>query len=330
MSELYIKQELIKTLPQLDAVLLDIDGVVLNVSQSYRLVIAETTQYFATEVMKLEDTGPLLQPQDIELFKLAGGFNSDWDLTNAAVALVIAKQARSGATDTAALRAQSPTWEEFTSECKRRGVTTPSGLPAAEATILELLTPRERRDFAAAWHPKLITQFFQEMYGGDACNDLYGFEPTHIHTDGYYKRETVIMDPDLLPRGVKVGVLTGRTQSETRLALRIAGLTDRIASSAWVTEDDGIRKPDGGALLLLRQKMEFRYGVYIGDTMDDLRVVQNYREMKGSGKAKILSCIAMSGPSGDTHRRLFLEAGAEIVAPDVNTILQYLKHVMKA
>ncbi len=33
MSELYIKQELLKTLGQLDALILDIDGVVLDVSQ---------------------------------------------------------------------------------------------------------------------------------------------------------------------------------------------------------------------------------------------------------------------------------------------------------
>ncbi|MDQ3813583.1 MAG: HAD family hydrolase [Armatimonadota bacterium] len=325
MSELYIKQELLKTLPQVDAIVLDIDGVVLNVSQSFRVVITETTQYCATQVMKLRDTGPLLLVSEVELFKLAGGFNSDWDLANAAVALVVAKQAQSGAEETAALRAQPPGWEEYTAELKRRG----GGLAAAEASILEMLTPHQRRDFARGWHPKLVTQLFQEMYAGEgACRQLYGFDPEYIHSDGYYQKERVMLDPTLLPAHVKVAVLTGRTRSETQLALQMAGLTERIPETAWVTEGDGVRKPDGRTLLLLRERLEFRYGIYIGDTMDDHRTVLNYRELKGSGRARMLSCIALSGPFGGAHRRLFLEAGVEIVTPDANFLLQYLNTVL--
>src|SRR5687767_4481610 len=110
MSELFIKQELLKTLPTLDALILDIDGVVLDVSQSFRVAISQTTQLYATRWMHLEDTGPLLPEDQIDLFKMAGGFNSDWDLTNAAVGLVLAKQAQSGATDTQSIVNQAPDW----------------------------------------------------------------------------------------------------------------------------------------------------------------------------------------------------------------------------
>jgi len=324
MSELFIKQELLKTLPQIDAILLDVDGVILDVSESYRVAIMQTTQYFATEVLQLEDTGPLMEGQDVEWFKLAGGFNSDWDLTNAAVMLVLAKQVQSGVKDTASILALEPSWEHFTAEIKRRG----GGLPVAEILILERLTTRQRRDFANAFKPKFVTQIFQEMYGGDdACKSLYGFEPEHLEGEGLYKDETVMMDSDLLPKKLPIGLLTGRTTSETRLAMKVAGL--KIPESNWLTDDDGVKKPDGRALLMLQEKMNFKFALYIGDTMDDLNVVKNYRELKGSGRAKIVSCIVMSGPSGDTHRRLFLEAGAEIASPDVNSILQYLKAVVK-
>lgn len=323
-TSLYVKQDHFKTLPQVDAVLLDVDGVVLDVSESYRVVISQTVQFYATNVMNLQDTGTLLQLEEIELFKLAGGFNSDWDLANAAVALVIAKHAQSGAEDTSTLREQEPGWAEFVAESKRRG----GGPQGVEAFILERLTPRQRRDFANGWKPDLVTQMFQEMYAGDdMCRQLYGFDPQHIHGEGLYKNETVLLDAALLPPQVKVGVLTGRNQTETQLAMRIARLA--IPSSAWQTADDGPLKPDGRALVHLRDKVDFRYGVYIGDTMDDLLVVQNYREQKGSGRAKILSCIVLSGPAGDKHRRLFLEAGADIIAPDANTFLQYLNTVKK-
>lgn len=324
MSELFIKQELIKTLPQLDAILLDIDGVVLDVSRSYRVVIEQTTQFYATNILHLQGDEPFLQAAETEHFKLAGGFNDDTDLTNAAVALLVAKHAQSGASQTATLRAQEPGWAEYTREIKQRG----GGLAAAEGLILDMLTPSQRRDFARGWNPKLVVQLFEEMYGGDeACQALYGFEPQHIHGEGFWKKETVLLDAALLSARLKAGVLTGRSRSEAKLALSQADLQERIPEEARVTPEDGVRKPDGRTLQLLAQRLNFRFGVYIGDTMDDLKAVQNYRELPGAGRAKILSCIVLSGPSGGAHRRLFLEAGAEIVAPDVNILLQYLGHV---
>jgi len=323
MSELFIKQELLKTLPQLDAILLDVDGVILDVSESYRVAIMETTQWYAREILKLEDNTQLMDGSDIEGFKMAGGFNSDWDLTNAAVMLVLAKKVRTEASDMASVMAEGPTWEEFTSEIGRRG----GGLAVAEILVLETLTSPQRREFALAFNPKLVVQIFQEMYGGlDACKKLYGFEPEYIRDEGLYKKEKVILDANLLgalSAKYKIGLLTGRTRNEARLAMEVVGL--KIPDSQWVTEDDGVKKPDGRALVLLQEKVGFKFGIYVGDTMDDLNVVKNYRETKGAGRAKIVACTAMSGPSGDAHRRVFLEAGTEVAAPNVNSFLQYLK-----
>ena len=323
MSELFIKQEIFKTLPQLDAILLDVDGVILDVSQSYRVCVMETVQWYAREILQLKDNAPLMQGEDIEGFKMAGGFNSDWDLTNAAVMFIIAKKVCSNASDTQAITEYEPGWEYFTNEIKRRG----GGYPVAEMLVLEMLTTGQRRDFAHAFKSRLVTQAFQEMYGGDdACKDLYGFEPEHIHGEGLYKNEKVLLDVELLKSlssRYKIGLLTGRTKSETKLAMKFAGL--QISETRWMTDDDGVKKPDGHALVMLRDKVDFKCGVYVGDTMDDLNVVQNYRETKGAGKAKIISCTALSGPSGEAHRRTFLEAGTEIAAPDLNTFLQFLK-----
>jgi phosphoglycolate phosphatase-like HAD superfamily hydrolase len=118
--ELFVKQELLKLLPGLDALLLDIDGVLLDVSGSFRQVITGATQEFATRFLNLQDTGPLLELGDVELFKLAGGFNDDWELCCAAVALVVAKWAQTNATDTQTVRDAEPSWVDYTRELKRR------------------------------------------------------------------------------------------------------------------------------------------------------------------------------------------------------------------
>ena len=349
MSELYIKQELFKALPQIDALLLDVDGVLLNVDGSFSQVIASVAQYFATQVLKLDDTGPILTTHEVGLFKLAGGFNDDWELCCAAVALIVAKWARDGGTtqtgdneaiqanapDTTALRAQSPSWNEYTNELKHRrtAVLATTGLAGAEALVLESLTPPQRREFARTWSTRLVTQLCQEMYGGPMCNALYGFEPQHITSGehfGLYKTETPLVDVALLNKihgRVRLGILTGRSETECALALRVLGL--QLDEEAQLTASSGLKKPDGKSMMALRDQMAWKSALYVGDTLDDLRTVQNYREVKGSGKSRVLSAIVLSGPGGEAGRRTFLEAGAEVVSSDLNLILQYLDSVLK-
>jgi HAD superfamily hydrolase (TIGR01548 family) len=325
MSELFVKQELVKILPQLDALLLDIDGVILDVAQTFRVVSAEVTQWYATEMLRIPNTGPLFHPAECELFKNAGGFNNDWDLTNAVVALVLAKKAMGG-NDTAAIREMSPTWEQYTDDLKRRG----GGPVVAEKYVLELLTPGQRRDFANDWNPRLVTRLFQEMYAGDeACKQLYGFTPEHIHGKGYLEEEPVLLDANLLPSKIKIGVLTGRTKTESQIALKRANVLQRIPESSWVTETDGVRKPSGESLALLQERMGWKTAIYVGDTLDDLRTVQNFRDTRTAGKARCYSCQVLSGPAGNSNRRPFLEAGAEVVSPDINTFLGYLNNILK-
>lgn len=55
-----------------DVVVFDIDGVLVEVMQSYREAIRETVRHF---------TGELVSQDEIQDFKNAGGWNNDWLLS---------------------------------------------------------------------------------------------------------------------------------------------------------------------------------------------------------------------------------------------------------
>ncbi len=61
---------------QLNAVFFDMDGVLVDVSRSYRRVIEETAMHFA---------GRRVLPGTAQRYKDAGGFNDDWKLTQAII-----------------------------------------------------------------------------------------------------------------------------------------------------------------------------------------------------------------------------------------------------
>jgi HAD superfamily hydrolase (TIGR01548 family) len=65
-----------KHIKNLEAILFDMDGVLVDVSSSYRIVIKKTAEYFLKEeVSHLE----------VARYKLKGGYNNDWDLTEAII-----------------------------------------------------------------------------------------------------------------------------------------------------------------------------------------------------------------------------------------------------
>jgi HAD superfamily phosphatase len=58
------------------ALFFDMDGVLVDVSRSYRRAIQETVEHF---------TGRQITPNTIQRYKNYGGFNDDWELTHAIV-----------------------------------------------------------------------------------------------------------------------------------------------------------------------------------------------------------------------------------------------------
>jgi len=67
----------------LDILIFDMDGVLIDVSRSYRRTIQRTIQiYLETCLGFAKNRGSWATNGEISLFKSVGGFNNDWDLTS--------------------------------------------------------------------------------------------------------------------------------------------------------------------------------------------------------------------------------------------------------
>ncbi|GBC99683.1 hypothetical protein HRbin17_02213 [bacterium HR17] len=322
---LMVRQEILDDLPKVDALVLDIDGVLIDASQSYRLAVCEAVRFFVAHELGWVVDAPPITPDEVDLFKRAGGFNNDWDLTQAAVLFLLFKGLRHGAKRISELRRLPPTLEEFLSAVTAEG----GGLQGAERVVVERLELRQRRDLARLWKRRLIVQVAQEFYAGRKwCPLLFGFEPQFVDRDeGLLAQERALVNADLLLPDLKLGILTGRARRETALALERLRLLKRIPPDFWVTDDDAPRKPDPRALAGLLERLQSRRAIYVGDTVDDLRMVNDYKAQQRPLSPIVYACMVLTGPNGEKNRTLFLEQGADIIATDVNILLSYLRHV---
>jgi len=239
------------------------------------------------------------------LFKDAGGFNNDWELTYAAALYVLAR--REGlAQDLAA----------FTDAVHATG----GGLSAARTVTSEALTPAQRERVLDRWDRQRLRAVFQQLYlGADLYRELEGAEP-EIDADGFVHDEPVLVDPatiDALTTRYPVGVLTGRPAAEATIALDRVGLS--VPERHRFTMDDWTAgKPDPGALITLAKRFEADAVAFVGDTLDDVRTVVNASEADDRTYHGI--GVHTGGLSGDRGTEKFESAGASAVLDSVDDL----------
>ncbi|MEE8179114.1 MAG: phosphatase, partial [Nitrosopumilaceae archaeon] len=79
---IYVNDTLTETTKDIDSVIFDCDGVLIDVSNSYDVTIQRTTEYILKEIASLEKFDPVTSKM-IDGFKATGGFNDEVDLTYA-------------------------------------------------------------------------------------------------------------------------------------------------------------------------------------------------------------------------------------------------------
>jgi HAD superfamily phosphatase len=289
-----------------EAVVLDIDGVLVDVADSYRRAIVETLDTVCDES---------LRRADVQSFKEAGGFNDDWELTHAAALYLLAR--REGLPLSVAA---------FTDAIAVAG----GGLAGAEAVVRNALAPDERERVFAAWDRERLRDVFQQLYlGSDLYVDLEDGDPDPaIAGAGFINDERVLADRatlDFLVENFRVGVVTGRPAAEADIALSRVGL-DVPNEHRFTMDSPGPGKPDPAALVALASRLDASSIVFVGDTLDDVRTARNAgkadpdREYRGVG-------VLTGGLSGETGREKFARAGADEVLDDINELTESLEPI---
>jgi HAD superfamily phosphatase len=280
-----------------DAVVLDIDGVLVDVADSYRRAIIESVERVHGDTI----------PKDaIQSFKDASGFNNDWELTYAAALYVLAS--REGLDSTV---------EEFTDGIAAND----GGLDAAEEVVAAELPEDAHDRVRAAWDPETLREVFQQLYlGSELYAELEGEEAT-LDTRGYINDEPVLLGAETvetLTANYPVGIVTGRPSAEADIALERVGL--EVSADRRFTMDDWEQgKPHPHALMTLGERFDAGRVVFVGDTLDDIRTAVNAdetdraREYFGVG-------VLTGGLTGESGRRKYEENGAAAVIDSIDDL----------
>jgi len=286
-----------------DAVVFDVDGVLVDVADSYRRAIVESVERVY---------GDTIEKDQIQLFKDAGGFNNDWELTDAVALYLLARR-----------EGFALSLSTFTDAIAGMG----GGLGAAETVVAEELTPAARERVFAEWDRDRLRDVFQQLYLGPERYRAFEGGTPEVEDAGFIEDEPVLIEPatvSALRDGWGVGILTGRPENEAEVALERAGLGDLDEHHRFTMDDWDEGKPDPTALLELADRLHAESLAFVGDTLDDVRTAANATEGDAAGREFHGIGVLTGGLTGETGRKKYEREGAAAVLDSVNDVPAFL------
>jgi len=329
-------------LGRVDAVVFDCDGVLIDARKSY-----DATIRVVVETMVEEMTGVRLRlasatPRLIATMRRTGGFNSDWDTTYALtlfslVALGQQKDGR-GAKGSGAMEALTGITVGFGSAPRGRGQEAVDSFLESEFPSLKdsLDKSREYLGYPATPPEGRMTTAFDELYfGASLFEKIHGVRATDPSTKGLIELERILVDRNTLQSleeklgGARLAMVTGRPYlgTEHTLGKWLMRYFDKDASMfigdadidpSLRVEYDRYRKPSPEALVRAREKLSSETLLYVGDSAEDLMMVQNAR--RGGSKGYLFAGVYETSPVRADQASFFEREGSDVIVETVNQV----------
>jgi len=225
-----------------DFIVFDIDGVLIQTNGSFVESTIKTFEF----IRNMFNKPAKCTIDHISFLKSLGGFNNDWDLTYALLAI---------------------SWDyEFFNDIEF-------------LTILKNYFRFNKNLPEIEVDYELVKRIFQEYYLGEKLfYEIYLERPRYIFFKGFiYQEKPLINFCNYSIDREKIGIYSGRCYKEAEVALRAVNLIP--LKEFYFTDDSGYKKPDPTPLQKMFVINKCSKMTYVGDTLDDLELVIKAREI---------------------------------------------------
>lgn len=221
-----------------DGIIFDIDGVLIDVTKSFRKVCKITARY----VLKNKYNRTVnVTDEDVKEMKSIPGFNNDWDLSFALTKLFLSGITR----------------KDFKTK-----VFKVSDKVKQSTEYLEIRDVFETFYWGSEIFPDLRKK-----------NAPFIFKKGLVNNESLLINRHLLK---LLAKKYKLGIASGRTKFETLFAFKKFKILDFFPEKYLVTDDDTtLKKPNPAPLLEAKKRMEVKKPIYIGDTVNDVLAAKN-------------------------------------------------------
>lgn len=337
----------------MDLLIFDMDGVLIDVSQSYRKTIQQTIHIYLKDCLGVRAN--LVSHEEISLFKSVGGFNNDWDLTTGFLLYLLSL---SGLPPSPKRRRFPNVKEALTFLKKKSSEFKPTTIKPPQKNHLADFLKKVKsscgglkavrhglKNSLEGWvygsgdldRENLVKRIFQEVYLGKKFTAYYHLPRLFHKEDGLYRQERLLIPRSILSslrKKTRLGIASGRPRFEAELALKrfrifpyfdsVVTLDECEQEEARILKISGKRrkltKPHPYSLLKVIEEIGIsnpRCG-YIGDVVDDMRAARAARK-----ESNILAIGFLSSHTNRKETKEFLlQSGADLIIESPQDLLR--------
>lgn len=317
---IYVDAQKTDQIKNLDAVIFDCDGVLIDVSNSYDLAIKKTVDFVANEIASINKPS-LVTTEMIDSFKKTGGFN---DEVNVAYVMILAAVAS---------EKTGKNFSDLVFEAAKNADQT--GVKSVERYLdsikIDLTDIKTKLVYPAKRFESTLSSIFDEIfYGTDLYIQLYKRSPKFFNGKGLIENDVVLVTKNLLDElrqrfGKKISIVTGRGVISAKHSLKkLFDEFDLKTSRFLEDEPREMAKPNPQSLISSIKGMGASCSIFVGDSMEDFIMAHKAVE---SGNPTLFCGIYGTSKDHEAKRDFFEQKGADMVLESIHLLPKALNLV---
>jgi len=312
---IYIDDSGIDALNEIDVIIFDCDGVLIDITKSYDQAIIKTTQYVLENFAKINDSIDV-DFKIIDGFKSTGGFNDEVDLTYAAIiSLIAAKKLEKDQTN-------------FIFDVIKNADS--SGISSVEKYLknqVDISDIKKQLSYPGMHHDNPLYQIFDQLFYGPELYQKLFENSSKFSEPGLIEQDDVILNNSLIEKvqkkfNSKIAIVTGRGKESTSYSLKTLLEKFDLKNSVFLEDESReLAKPNPQPLLDAIKGMNSISTLFVGDSMEDFIMAKKATDL---GSKTTFCGIIGTSKNPQEKLELFQRNGAILVLDSINLLPKVL------
>ena len=297
---------------ELDSIIFDCDGVLIDVSKSYDTTINKTISYVLKEIADITVDIPLTN-EILLKFKSTGGFNDEIDITYSGVLCYIAaKKLNKNPTELIL---------DVLNNADDTGIEYVEGfLNKIEVDISDI---KSRLGYPSIEKNDLIHATFDQLFFGPELYRKIFQKESNFSGNGLIENDNVIVNSELVEAlkkkfDDKIAIVTGRGFNAISSSLKELLSQFNVENSVFLEDEPrDLAKPNPQSLIRAMKGLNSNNCLYVGDSMEDMILAQKSSEL---GFKATFCGIYGSGKLPEMRKKLFTEYNVPLILETITQL----------
>ena len=312
---IFLDESIRDNIKNIDGIIFDCDGVLVDITESYDLTIKKTTKYVLEKFAGISNSISI-DSKIIDGFKATGGFNDEVDLTYAAILSIYA--------------AEKLHQDQSDFIFRVINNSTSAGIKSVEKFLEEHTDISEIKDilqYPGPHHKNPLYKIFDQLFYGPLLYYKLFKQQSEFSDGGLIDNDKVIFSKNLAnimkkKFGGKMGIVTGRGKESIQYSLKkLLDEFDTKNSAFLEDEPRELAKPNPESLIRAIEGMNINHCLYVGDSMEDLMMATKSTEM---GHQTTFCGVLGTSKEPAIKLELFDKNGAKMALESINLLPKVL------